>query len=162
MRRLFFVLGCLAVGCASQSPPAPPPPLPLPSPGDDVREAAFRHLFGDNASALKQGARFYCLEVEGGADASPALLARLADVGVRVVPASSCVPDPKDGVTEKASGERQGLIFRIEEIRKVGPGRVDVDAGYYEAGLSASGETLEMVREGEAWKVTADRRRWIS
>lgn len=159
MKRLLLVLG-LALGCASQSPPPAPPPLP--SPGDDVREAAFRYLFGDNASGLKQRAKFYCLEVEGGADASPALLARLSDVGVRLVPASRCVRDAKDGVTEAPSGDRPGLIFRIEAIRKVGPGRVDVDAGYYEAGLSASGETLEMTRDGETWKVTADRRRWIS
>lgn len=161
MRRLLSVLALCLMGCASQPSPPPAPP-PLPSPGDDVREAAFRYLFQDNASGLKQRARFYCLEVEGGADASPALLARLADVGVRVVPASRCVKDAKDGVTEQPSGDRPGLVFRIEAIRKVGPGRVDVDAGYYEAGLSASGETLEMVREGQAWKVTADRRRWIS
>ena len=54
------------------------------------------------------------------------------------------------------------LVAAVAALLVVGPGRVDVDAGYYEAGLSASGETLEMVREGQAWKVTADRRRWLS
>ncbi|MFO0726111.1 MAG: hypothetical protein U1E65_20175 [Myxococcota bacterium] len=148
-----------ALGCASAPTPAPPPVEE--APGDDVREAVFRYLFAHNASEMGDKAEVYCLEIEDKKDPSAGFLTRFSQNTPPAVMSSDCDRDPAHGVHSRSLGKK-GLVFNIEAIRKQGPDSAEVDAGYYEAGLSASGETLTLERQNGVWVVTADRRRWIS
>jgi hypothetical protein len=152
---------------AEQSP-SPPPAPPARSPNtsatrdpDAVREAAFRYMFGKNASGQQQTSGVYCLEVENGADPSAAFLARFRNVAPHVTRASACDASPDKGVVEKSSGKR-GLMFRVDTIIWLDDDHVEVGGGYYEAGLSASGNTYYLERKNGAWHVTKDVMHWIS
>ena len=48
-------------------------------------------------------------------------------------------------------------MFRIEAIRLQGMSKAEVDGGYYEAGLSASGNTYSLVRKDGVWSVVKRR-----
>jgi hypothetical protein len=140
--------------------PAPPEPLEPPTPeDDDIREAVLRHMFKRNASGQQDSARLYCIRVERELDPSPALLGRFARSRPKVVAASACSADAS-GVRD-GSGAR-GLVFRIDRIHRVAPDRAEVDGGYFEGGLSASGNSYVVAREGKRWVVKSDRMRWIS
>jgi hypothetical protein len=121
---------------------------------DDIREAVFRHLFGNNASVLQGDAQVYCLQLQGGADPGEALLRRFAAHRPPVVKASACRMDPARGVTELATG-RRGLIFRVDSIRRTGDEAI-VEGGYTEAGLSASGNRYLVRRIAGRWQVVDD------
>lgn len=58
--------------------------------------------------------------------------------------------------------ERKALIFRVTSIKWKSDTEVDVSGGYYEAGLSASGNTYTVKKEKGKWKVTNDKMHWIS
>jgi hypothetical protein len=146
---------------APVAPPAPPPGPRGPRDPDAVREATFRYMFGKNASGQKQSARVYCLEVENSADPSAAFLARFKNVAPHVTRASACDASADKGVIEKSSG-KQGLIFRVDTIIWVDDDHAEVGGGYYEAGLSASGNTYYLERKNGAWHVTKDVMHWIS
>jgi hypothetical protein len=121
---------------------------------DDIREAVFRHLFRNNASALQGDAQVYCLQLQGDADPGEALLHRFAAHRPPVVKASACRMDPDQGVTELATG-RRGLIFRVDSIRRTGDEAI-VEGGYSEAGLSASGNRYVVRRIAGRWQVVKD------
>lgn len=149
------------------APAAQPPPAAT-AEDDDLREVVLRHLFQHNASGQQGSAGIYCIAVEGQADPSPALLARFSRHSPRVLPASACSADV-GGVEEAApAGGRgrgsvaRGLLFRINRIQRIGPDRANVDGGYYEGGLSASGNSYVVVREGGRWFVKSERMNWIS
>lgn len=154
-----FLLAVFVAGCAARTPShgAPPPPA---GGSDDIREAVFRHLFQKNASGQQGGATVYCLQVEGKKDPGPALMARFRQHTPPVVPASACTVGP-EGVRETATG-KQGLLLRIDEIRKKGANQAEVNGGYFEAGLSASGNLYELSRENGRWVVRKDTMLWIS
>jgi hypothetical protein len=118
-------------------------------------------MFGKNASGQQQSAGVYCLELEKGADPSPAFLARLRSAAPHVTRASACDASADKGVIEKSSG-KQGLIFRVESISWIDDDHAEVGGGYYEAGLSASGNTYYLERKNGAWHVTKDVMHWIS
>lgn len=134
--------------------PAPRTDAVAQDPDDDIREAVFRHLFRNNASALQGAAQVYCLRLEGDADPGEALLRRFANHRPPVVKASACRLDPDTGVTELATG-RRGLVFRIDSIRRTGDEAV-VEGGYAEAGLSASGNRYVVRRVAGRWRVVED------
>ncbi len=123
-------------------------------PEDDIREAVFRHLFRNNGSALQGDAQVYCLQLHGDADPGEALLRRFAGHRPPVVKASACRLDPAKGVTEQTTG-RRGLIFRIDSIRRTGDEAI-VEGGYFEAGLSASGNRYVVRRIAGRWQVVDD------
>lgn len=137
--------------------------LPTPSEEDAIREATFRHMFGKNASGMQQAAGVYCISVGGGdIDPSPELLARLKDVNVPVKGVSACSASAQTGVVDKAT-KRRGLIFRIETVKVAGDHKhATVSGGYYEAGLSASGNTYTLEKHAKGWVVTKDEMQWIS
>jgi hypothetical protein len=74
---------------------------------------------------------------------------------------SQCTASAGEGVKDNETGER-GLIFRVGAIDWLSRDEVEVEGGYYEAGLSASGNIYSVVREGTRWVVKADRMLWIS
>ena len=126
---------------------------------DDIREAVFRWQFEHNASA-----QVYFLEVgEKEGDPSDEFIKRFAGNKPPVRKRSECSIDRRRrvGVLDKKTGE-QGLIFRVRNIEWKSDTEVDVKAGYYEHGLSASGNTYTLKKEKGKWKVTKDKMDWIS
>lgn len=114
----------------------------------DICEAVFRYQFEHNASGAQQNAKVYFLEVFN-KDPSPEFLARFKDN----------TPPVKKG-SEFAIGE--GLKFQVESIERVDKNTVRVSGGYYEAGLSASGNIYTVVRKKEKWNVEKDEMQWIA
>ncbi len=146
MKTLSVVIAvALAASCAV-------PPAPWGTPEDAVREAAFRHLFANNASGKQQSAAVYFLSVEG-ADPSAALLARFSGHSPPVRQASRCAPDPDTGVRDEDTGE-SGLLFSVDDVAFETPDRAVVGTRYYEAGLSAATYRTTLVRRGGEWVVT--------
>ncbi|MEN8149446.1 MAG: hypothetical protein ABFS86_06460 [Planctomycetota bacterium] len=139
--RLLTVALIAAVLAACSAPAAPEPPSRSES-EFDICEAAFRHQFANNASAVQQKAAAYFLEIRG-KDPTPEFLARFADH----------TPPVKAG---SAFETGKGLKFHVESIEWLGDDRVKVSGGYYEASLSASGNEYVVERKGDGWKVTND------
>ena len=65
------------------------------------------------------------------------------------------------GGVEDETGAK-GLIFRVDTIQHPSADTALVEGGYFEAGLSASGNLYELVKEGDRWVVKQDTMRWIS
>jgi hypothetical protein len=182
MRTLALVLllsPSIALACGQAIPPPildPPrvtaPPITVPPVGplraevvdeDDVREAVFRHLFDHNASGMQKNAKVFCLQIEGKQDPSSELLRRFDGNEPRVKQASLCAFKPghaRGGVVDETGAP--GLIFRVDTIQHTGENAATVEGGYFEAGLSASGNVYELVREGNQWIVKKDTMKWIS
>jgi hypothetical protein len=136
---------------------------------DELRAAVFRHQMGNNASGQQNEVQVFCLAVEGERDPSAALLARFArtvasagTAGARVVAASACDASGA-GVHAKDDGA-SGIVLRIEQITvdENDAEHALVEGGYYEAGLSASGNTYELRRTDGQWRVVGDVMHWIS
>ncbi len=144
---------------ATENPPSAPVPAGVDA--DDVREAVFRHMIGNNASGQQKGAGVYCLQVEGQTDPTPGFLARMKDLKKRIVAVSDCSASAEHGVVDKKT-HAQGLIFRIESVSFKDARNATVNGGYYEAGLSASGNIYTLERKASAWVVTKDQMMWIS
>ena len=126
---------------------------------DAIREAAFRYMFAHNASGAKQSAKVYCLAIED-KDPDEAFLARFAGSTPPVKKRSECKVSGR-GVRDKATGGK-GLVFNVAAIRWVTDVAVEVDGGYYEANLSASGNTYSLEKTDEGWAVVKDEMHWIS
>jgi hypothetical protein len=168
------MLAVLLAGCAAQAPaplmsraPAPDPDAqPAGGSEDDaVRLAVYRHLMHHNASGGQLRVPFVCLEIDQRdhpRDPSPFIMAAMRKSPVRVVPGSACESSAR-GVflkADRAAGE--GLVFRTEDVEIAGD-QAKVTGGYFEAGLSASGNVYSLERQpGGSWLVTHDEMQWIS
>jgi hypothetical protein len=128
---------------------------------DDVREAAFRHMFQHNASGLKDKAGVYCLAFGTRLDPGPAFLARFAGSKPPVKGVSECESSMTGGVADRVTRER-GLIFHVDQIRWKSDTEAEIDGGYYEAGLSSSGNTYYLKKRDGRWTVVKDVMHWIS
>jgi hypothetical protein len=129
---------------------------------DDIREAVFRWQFDHNASGQQKKAQVYFLAIgEKGDDLTDEFMKRFADHKPPVRKVSACSSDAGKGVRDKKTGET-GLIFRIRKIEWKSDTQVEVKGGYYEGGLSASGNTYTVKKENGKWKVTNDKMDWIS
>lgn len=132
---------------------------------DQVREAVFKHMFTHNASGMKDRAGVYFLAIdEGGGkrrDPSPALMARFAAQRPRVEPVSRADISFDQGVIHRQTGER-GILFRIGAIKRVKDDVVEVEGGYHEGNLSASGNVYRVERIAGVWVVTGDKMEWIA
>jgi len=126
----------------------------------DVAEAVLRHQFDHNASGAQRNADYFFIFLEKG-DPPPALLARFANEKPPVLPASLATSSAFEGVKHKESGGR-GLIFRISSIKWLDANTAEVEGGYYEAGLSSSGNVYRVERRSGKWSVTKDEMQWIS
>jgi hypothetical protein len=110
-------------------------------------------------SGAQQGAAFYCLNTEDG-DPSDALLARFAGHRPVTLKMSSC-NESAQGVTARGF-TGLGLVIRISSITLEGFDRATAEGGYFEAGLSSSGNVYELERRSDGWHVISDRMMWIS
>lgn len=125
----------------------------------DVREAVLRYQFHHNASSQRANARVFCVTV-GGQDPDYDFLQRFAGGGVPVRKASDCNVS-EQGVVDKATGV-QGLKLAAGKVEWITGGEVRVDGGYYEASLSASGNTYRLRKQAKGWTVVESLERWIS
>ena len=133
---------------------------------DDIREATFRYQFVKNASGQQQNAQVYFLSVIAAAkkeaeDPSDEFMKRFAGQKPRVAKASESRSSMEDGVRDKKTGEK-GLSFLVGELRWKSDTEVEVDGGYYEAGLSASGNTYFLRKKRGKWIAERDVMHWIS
>ena len=166
---------CLA-GCAAQraAPPEPltavAPPITAAPPArgsedDAVRLAVFRYLVRHYASGRQTRVPFVCLEVYQGdqaRDPSPFIMAAMSKTGIRAVPGSACESSARGVFLKSDVAKRRGLVFRIEEVAIDGD-KATVSGGYFEAGLSASGNVYTVERQSDGtWQVTKDKMKWIS
>jgi hypothetical protein len=149
MTQVFLVLALVSV-CRAAEETTPPPYDNTISDVQalDIAEATFRYQFLHNASGQQQKAPAYFLTVFG-KDPDAAFLKRF---------------DQHKPPVEKGTdfAERKGLKFRVERIKRVSATKVEVSGGYYEGGLSSSGNTYFVEIKDGKWVVTGDKMHWIS
>jgi hypothetical protein len=168
------VLAVLLAGCTAQAPAplmsrapaADPDARPAGGSEDDaVRLAVYRHLMHHNASARQPRVAFVCLEIDQGhhpRDPSPFIMTAMRGSSVRVVPGSACESSSQGVFLKAGHAAGQGLVFRTEDVEIVGD-KAKVTGGYFEAGLSASGNVYSLERQPDgSWLVTHDELQWIS
>jgi hypothetical protein len=145
---------------SSGTPPAP-----------EIAEAIFRYQFLHNASGLQSSATAYCIGYGalGGhsndgkepRDAPPQVVAALADVVPPVKAFTQCSHSLRAGVRDNQTHDH-ALIFTLDSMRCAAPRRCSVEGGYYESGLSASGNTYFLEQRDGKWVVIRDEMHWIS
>jgi glyoxylase-like metal-dependent hydrolase (beta-lactamase superfamily II) len=114
----------------------------------DIAEITFRYQFKDNASGQQQKAPAYFLSLFG-KDPTPEFLKRFAG--------------HKPPVRKGSEFEiMKGLKFIVTRIKRVTRNKVEVSGGYYEAGLSSSGNTYVLEKKNGKWTVTKNTMHWIS
>lgn len=97
-----------------------------------------------------------------GSDPSSSFILRFRGHKPPVRKASRCrVDDIMVGVTDE-HGANKGLVFIAGRIRWLSDTRVKVEGGYYEGGLSASGNVYLVERRHGRWVVIHDKMVWIS
>jgi hypothetical protein len=128
---------------------------------DDIREAVFRYQFQHNASGQQKQAGVYCLSVGEKTDPSDELIKRFAENKPPVHKISECTVGPFDGVVDQRTHTR-GLVFRVGAITWISETEVEATGGYYEGGLSSSGNTYTVRKRLGKWTVTKDKMNWIS
>ena len=163
-RRLFMLaaLVLVLVGCGTGSNEAiRDDGRPRSEQEVDIQEAVYRYQFEHNASSATAMGEVdvYFLRGPDGADPSPDLLERFSGHVPLVAPASERASS--DEVTHEESGG-QGIELRIDEIRWLDDGRAEVDGGYWEGNLSASGSTYEVEKVDGGWTVVQESFFWIS
>jgi len=150
----FLLFTCLATGCT-------PTGTARLHEEDDIREAIFRYQFEHNASGQQKRAAVYCLSIGENADPSDEFIKRFAEYKPTVRKISECNVGPFDGVIDKRT-HKLGLVFRVGSIKWISGTEVEASGGYYEAGLSASGNTYSVRKRFVKWRVTEDKMNWIS
>lgn len=128
---------------------------------DDIREMVFRYQFRHNSSIQANKAAVYCLSVEKGSDPPDAFVKRFAGHIPRVRKISECIADSHKGVVERNTGKR-GLIFRVKSIKWISQTEAEVLGGYFEDGLSASGNTYTVTKTKGKWRVSKAWMNWLS
>lgn len=125
----------------------------------DMAEAVFRYQFEHNASGQQTNAAAYFLEF-GNFDPDDAFISRFNGHNPPVKKRSQCSTKGMQ-VTDKKTG-KPGLIFSIDKIVMTGPDTTEASGGYYEGGLSSSGNTYYLKRRNGKWFVEKDIMHWIS
>ena len=114
----------------------------------EIAEATFRYQFKHNASGQQQKAPAYFLSLFG-KDPDDAFLKRF----------EGHKPPVKKGSAFEVG---KGLLFTVVRMRRASNVMVEVSGGYYEAGLSSSGNTYVVELKDGKWVVTGDTMHWIS
>ncbi|MHC4388356.1 MAG: hypothetical protein ACYSX1_07090, partial [Planctomycetota bacterium] len=104
--------------------------------------------FEHNASAAQQNAAAYFLTINQ-QDAPAELLGRFAGHSPPVKPRSEF-------------REGNGLLFRIGSLVWSDKRTVEIEGGYYEGNVSASGNTYVLQRQEGIWRVVKKKPGWIS
>jgi hypothetical protein len=109
-----------------------------------IQQAVLRYQFEHNASANRSA--IFCIAISGGntdVDAPAKLLEGLNDATHKAVRSSDCNGNEGNGVIERSSG-KPALMLNVGQVKWLAPDDVEVDGGYYEASLSASGNTYRL------------------
>ena len=160
MKTILLLVCGLLMGCATQPRVAPKAPVTLTDNEADIYETVLRHQFTRNASATQQSAGSYFIQIQD-ADPSDTFLHRFSGETPLVKRASEARHARDSGIYDRETG-KMSLIFEVGAIRWHGNNSVEVDGGYYEGDLSASGNTYRLTRRGNKWKVLKDTMSWIS
>jgi hypothetical protein len=150
----FLLIACLETGCT-------PTGAARLHAEEDIREAVFRYQFEHNASGQQKRASVYCLSIRENTDPSDELIERFAVSDPPVRKISECSVSPFGGVVDQRT-HKLGLVFRVGSIQWISATEVEAGGGYYEAGLSASGNTYSVKKRLFKWRVAADKMNWIS
>lgn len=126
---------------------------------ETILEAVYRYQFDHNASGQRSAAGVYCLSFSLAVD-SATLLRAFKDHTPPVKLASQCERSMA-GVYDRETGKRS-LIFYITDVKIISDTEATASGGYYEGGLSSSGNSYHLTKQGGAWRVTADQMHWIS
>lgn len=120
----------------------------------DLFETFFRYKFENNASAQKQEAEAYFLEIEG-EDPSPEFLARFKGHSPPVKRGSEFVMGSGIVIEGETPIEGNGLLFRIDTYKWIGlfGNCVKISGGYSEGELSASWASYIWIRRKGKWKL---------
>ena len=120
----------------------------------DLFEVFFRYKFENNASAQKQEAEAYFLEIEG-EDPSPEFLARFKGHSPPVKRGSEFVMGSGIVIEGETPIEGNGLLFRIDTYKWIGlfGNCVKISGGYSEGELSASWASYIWIRRKGKWKL---------
>ncbi|MDD9975999.1 MAG: hypothetical protein OXU27_18460 [Candidatus Poribacteria bacterium] len=120
----------------------------------DLFEMFFRYKFENNASAQKQEAEAYFLEIEG-EDPSPEFLARFKGHSPPVKKGSEFVMESSFVIEGEAPIEGNGLLFRIDSYRWVGlfGNCVKISGGYSEGELSMSWASYIWIKRKGKWEL---------
>ena len=120
----------------------------------DLFEVFFRYKFENNASAQKQDAEAYFLEIEG-EDPPPEFLARFKGHSPPVKKGSEFVMGGSIVIDGEAPTEGNGLLFRIDSYRWIGlfKNYVKISGGYSEGELSASWASYIWIRRKGKWEL---------
>jgi hypothetical protein len=131
---------------------------------DDLMEAVFRYQFAHNCSSSRDEANAYYIGIYNDLDPGDDFMKRFVKNKPTVKKISKSIIVQKDlgySVIDRETGQ-EGLIFRITSIRFINDEMAEVKGGYYEAGLSASGNTYQLIRAGNTWIVIKDVCNWQS
>lgn len=126
----------------------------------DVMEAVFRHQFNNNGSGGQRNVDYFFLSLDGRADPPAELLARFGGAKPTVLPVSLAKESAGDVGHRELGGK--GIIFCVVSVAWLDENTAEAEGGYYENGLSASGNTYRVTRANGVWKVTSDQMHWIS
>lgn len=97
-------------------------------------------------------------------DKTGALQPEFAAIAPPVKPFSGCViasVDHESVVRDRTTG-KDGLIFTLSTVTCPAEDRCEVEGGYFEAGLSASGNTYYLEKREGKWVVVRDVMHWVA
>jgi hypothetical protein len=129
---------------------------------DAIREAALRYMMTHNASGQGASAKVLCIAFSSenaSADPPDAFLKRFTDSRIKAT--SKCSKDINSGVKDRGTGVR-GIELGVGAIHRVDSAHVTIEGGYYEGGLSASGNTYTLEKKSGRWTVTKNEMHWVS
>jgi|GEM_PF-3594813 len=134
----------------------------------DIQAAVFEHQFKNNESSQQNNAQIIFIGKFANdwethsyyVDLDEALMQQFVNHEPPVKRVSECTYSPA-GVFDKVTGTR-GLLFWIDSMSEINDGKVEVRGGYFEAGLSASGNVYTLEQTNGVWKVVKDVLLWIS
>ncbi len=86
---------------------------------------------------------------------------RFADHKPPVRKASDSKRGPGLEVIDRKTGEK-GVILRVESIKWISAIEVEVQGGYSQSGLSASGNIYTVKKKNGKWSVAHDKKTWVS
>jgi len=127
-----------------------------------IQQTVLRYQFEHNAAANKYD--IFCIAMSEGrtnSDAPTTLIRDLNDASHKVVKHSDCNANMDNGVTERISG-KPALMLNVGKVKWLAKDEAVVEGGYYEAGLSASGNTYHLKKVAGVWRVVQDQMNWIS
>ena len=127
-----------------------------------IQQSVLRYQFEHNAAANKYA--IFCIAISKGettSDAPAKLIQGLNDATHKVVKSSDCNAHMDNGVTERSSG-KPALMLNVGKANWLAKDEAVVEGGYYEAGLSSSGNTYHLKKISGVWRVVQNQLNWIS